>query len=347
MMERNTSPGRHDATLLDVAERAGVSRATASLVLRDTGRVSEATRQRVREAMAEVGYVYNRSAAAMRSNSTKTIGILVTHIGNPFFGELVGGLQEALGAAGYSCILASSGDDAAQQDRAIAEMRSHKVSAVAIAPATTSREDYSAELRALNLPHVMITRHSGDLSAPFVGPDNVLGGRLAMAHLIEHGAQSFAYIGGSPAIHNRTDRRRGMHEALASAGIARTALIDLPSETGPQDGLAAGFELIDEHPLPDAILCHSDSIAFGVYRALRIRGLSSAVRVTGYDDIAFAELWEPPLTTISTRPAALGERAAQHLLKQIEHGVNDGFVNMPPRLVVRESCGCTPQHRFS
>lgn len=342
MSERNGSTAVRGATLLDVAERAGVSRATASLVLRDTGRVSEATRQRVRDAMAEVGYVYNRSAAAMRSNSTKTIGILVTHIGNPFFGELIGGLQEALGAAGYSCILASSGDDAAQQDRAIAELRSHKVGAVAIVPATTSRQDYSRELNELELPHVMLTRHSGDLGAPFVGPDNVLGGRLAMAHLIEHGARSFAYLGGSLAIHNRTERRRGMQDALAAAGIPTTALVDLPSGRGSQDGLRVGLELIDTHPLPDAILCHSDNIAFGVYRALRLRGLATAVRVTGYDDIATAELWEPPLTTISTRPAAIGERAAQHLLNQIEHGVNEGFVVMTPQLVIRESCGCTP-----
>lgn len=339
MSEQNASV-RRSATLLDVAERAGVSRATASLVLRETGRVSEDTRRRVREAMAEVGYVYNRSAAAMRSNSTKTVGVLVTHIGNPFFGEVIGGLQETLDSAGYSCILASSDDDAARQDRAIAELRSHKVSAIAVVPATTSRPDFSQELAALAVPYVMVTRHTRDMSAPFIGPDNVLGGRLVMTHLLEHGARSFVYVGGSTAIHNRLDRRRGMLDALEHADVEPSRFIDLPIENSREDVVQAGLQMLDDHALPDAILCHSDNVAFGVYRALRIRGVSRDVRVTGYDDIATARLWEPPLTTVSTNPAELGVRAAQHLLDQIENGVNQGFVKTAPHLIVRESCGC-------
>jgi LacI family transcriptional regulator len=272
-----------------------------------------------------------------------TVGILVTHLGNPFFAELVGGLQETLGAAGYTCILATSGDDVQQQDRALAELRSHRVSAVALVPATGTDARFLNNLRALGLPHVMMSRHGNDTSVPYVGPDDVLGGRLATEHLISHGAQTFAYVGGSPAIRARQDRQKGMKDALTVAGIDPSQVIDMPSETSGQGGLRAGSELLASHPLPDAIVCHSDSVAFGVYRALRIRNLVSAVRVTGYDDIATAELWEPPLTTVATHPAFLGERSAKHLLDQIQRGVDDGFVRIPPRLQIRESCGCVPK----
>ncbi|MFH8248996.1 LacI family DNA-binding transcriptional regulator [Microbacterium sp. B2969] len=330
------------ATLLDVAERAGVSRATASLVVRDTGRVSTATRERVRRAMSELGYVYDRAAAAMRSHSTRSIGVIVTHVGNPFFAELIGGFQEELQSLGYSCILTTSGDDVQQQQRALDELRSHKVAAVAFAPATGTGAEFTANLEHLELPFVMMTRQIRDNDpVPYVGPDDVAGGRLAAEHLLSHGARTFAYLGGASTVQSRADRRAGLAEAMSAAGLDTASVIDITSETSGRGGLRAAEQMLTQHDMPDAIMCHSDSVAFGVYRALRIRDLAASVRVTGYDDIATAELWEPPLTTVATHPAALGQRAARHLIDQLENDTNAGFLRVLPTLRVRQSCGCS------
>ncbi|WP_460959039.1 LacI family DNA-binding transcriptional regulator [Parasphingorhabdus pacifica] len=328
-------------TLNEVAEHAGVSRATASLVIRGTGRVSEATRNRVQQSMHTLGYVYNRGAASLRSRHGDTIGVVVTNLANPFFGELLKGLEHELNQAGYTCLLVDTNNDVDAQYRAVTELRERQVASLAIVPASGTTGDFVDMLNAWGMEHIFMTRYLRDVETHYVGADDVLGGRLAAEHLLEHGRTTFAYAGGPESVLSRWDRITGATQALQDHGLTASALADYPGETSGRGGLAIAKQLLAQDRLPEAILCHSDHVAFGIYRALRQHGRSGETRVIGYDDIATAALWEPPLTSVSTRSTELGQRAAQTLLTHISTPADHPVVTTTqPTLVVRESCGC-------
>lgn len=332
-------------TLIDVAERAGVSRATASLVVRGTGRVSEATRQRVREAMSELGYVYNRGAASLRRRSADTVGVVITNVANPFFGELLRGLESELTRSSLSCLIVNTGQDPAAQAAAVAELREHRVAGVAIVPASGSTPELVDQLRDSRLPHVFMTRYVKDAPTHYVGADDQRGGYLATRHLLDHGARTLAYLGGPAAVQSRWDRLDGVRQALTEHDVDPSALTDLPGLSSGEGGLVTTDRLLETGSLPDGLICHSDQVAFGAFRALRRARWTRLPRIIGYDDIPVARLWEPPLTSISTRADALGRLAAQNLLQQLGAG-NDREVSRTitePELVVRESCGCPPE----
>ena len=293
--------------------------------------------------METLGYVYNRGAASLRRARADTIGVVVTNPANPFFGELLTALISTLDEVGHTCLLVATGTtDLDVQERGVRELRERQVAGIAIVPASGTSPDFVETLNAWRLPHVFMTRYVPEGETHYVGADDVRGGDLAASHLLSHDVRSAAYIGGPTTVLSRRDRLRGARAAFGRAGLdPDQVLADLPCETSGQGGFRAAEELIGRGPLPDGILCHSDDIAFGVYRALRLHGRHRDVPVIGYDDIATAALWEPPLTTIATHSVELGRLAARALLTQIDDGPRSPVVTLTePDLVVRESCGC-------
>ncbi|WP_413249011.1 LacI family DNA-binding transcriptional regulator [Sinomonas flava] len=328
-------------TLKDVASHAGVSRTTASNVLTGTGRVSRETQDRVHQSMRELGYVYNRGAASLRTKRTTTVGVIVTDIANPFFGELLVGLEAALAEAGFRSLVVASSDDPVRQDELVSELREYQVAGLAIMPATRSGRSFLQGLEASRMPHVFVTKYLEGVSAPYVGPDDRLGGRLAAEHLLSHGSRSFAFVGGLAGHLSRRDRIEGVRAALTEAGVDLRDFVDVESPSSGAGGLRAGEQLLERGALPEAIVCQSDGVAFGVYRALRRAGRASEVRVIGYDDVRTAALWEPPLTSVATRPERLGRATAELLLSVIEDPAGPITQRVfAPELMVRESCGC-------
>ncbi len=342
MADTNDGRGRKSAvTLADVAGHAGVSRATASLVLRETGRVSVATRERVHASMSALGYIPDKTAAALRHHSTNTVGVVVTNLANPFFGELLRGFERTMSDANHTCLLTDTGDDPQAQKATIQELRSHRVAGLAIIPATGTSTDPLRELQDAALPFVLMSRNVHGAEFPFVGADDELGGELVARHMIEvHGCRALAYIGGQRPILSRQARIAGVKRAMAANGLPPESLLDAASPTTGAGGLDAAHTLLASGRTPDAILCHSDGVAFGVYRALRQRGLANDIPVTGFDDVSTAALWEPPLTSVATRGERLGRIAAERLLEAIAGSSRTHVDRFPPSLVVRESCGC-------
>lgn len=291
--------------------------------------------------MRDLGYVYNRGAASLRTRRTTTVGVVVTDIANPFFGELLLGLEAALAQAGFRSLVVASADDPVRQEELIGELREYQVAGLAIMPATRSGRSFIEGLAASGTPHVFVTKYLEGVSAPYVGPDDRLGGRLAAEHLLGHGCETFAFAGGLSRHLSRRDRIAGVRAALAGAGMDVSRLVDIESPTSGAGGVHVGERLLSRGKLPDAIVCQSDSVAFGVYRALRIAGRASEVRVIGYDDVRTAALWEPPLTSVATHPEELGRAAAELLLEEILEPTGRIAERIfAPELVVRESCGC-------
>jgi LacI family transcriptional regulator len=187
-------------------------------------------------------------------------------------------------------------------------------------------------------PSLFVSRYMPGHDRPYVGPDDVMGGRLAAEHLLDHGCRTIAYVGGWPEVASRRDRMRGMREAIARRGAA-VELTELAGEPSGDGGLELGRALVDAGPLPDGVLCHGDATAMGLGRALHDAGLAGRVRVIGYDGVAAARYWIPSLTTVETDGFELGRQAAEELVSALEHRRAPVSHLQQPRLIVRESCG--------
>lgn len=346
-------------TLSDVAARAGVSRATASLVLRGEGRVAEATRERVHAAMAELGYVYDRVAAAMRAQHAPVVAVLVSDITNPFFAQALVGVQAGLREQGILPLLADAAHDLAQQAELLDLLREHRVAGLVLAPVAGTPSALVDQLRAWSLEHVLLTQPVDGATTWTVTPDDRLGGRLAAGHLLDvHGCRRLLVVGASQEVAGARERSAGVRDAVA--GVATAAVVGevdwlADDPTGLELGRRVVRDLQRPGPVdaPDGVVCFSDVNATGVLRALREAGLAGLLPVTGYDDVPAAALYEPPLTTVSTHAQRLGRLAAEGLVERLRArggggpgaadasaGPPGAVVRVSPELVVRSSCGC-------
>lgn len=327
-------------TLSDVAARAGVSRATASLVVRGEGALAEATRERVRAAMDELGYVYHRGAAALRASRSQSIGLIVPDVLNDFTAEFTVTVESNVG--GRVTLIGNTLETLDRQDALLRSMIERQVDGLIVIPAVDTTEEFGRTLAASGVPTIVATRELRGSGIPYVGIDNVLGGRLAAEHLILHGARRVAYVGGLPTLHPRKDRVAGAQHALAKAG--GELVLDIPGPPRGAWGRDIARQIVSGGDLPDALICHNDLVAFGVYRTLREHGLADpqVLPVVSFDDIDAAELWEPPLTSVGASGHQVGLRCAQALfdLMAKPEGAADRIL-ISPRLEVRASCGCT------
>jgi LacI family transcriptional regulator len=333
-------------TLKDIARHAGVSAATVSLVLRKSPLVAAETRQRVQISLDTLGYVYDRAAANMRTRATQTIGLVVCEITNPFYAELTAGIDDTLDRAGWVAFLANTAESPTRQDRFIARMREHRVDGLLLAPAEGTDPAIVDELRSQGLPVVTMLRRLDTKNADQVSTDFRLGMTLAAEHLIRLGHKQIAFVGGGRSASPARDRAAAYRETLARYGLATGPVVNcLPTR---EEGARAIDVLLQGKPSdPTAILCYNDICAFGVLLGLADRGLTAGrdCAVIGFDNIAEAALYRPALTTVAIDARRIGEDAAGLLLRRIRSpkGAPETII-LPPKLIVRSSCGGTATH---
>ena len=327
--------------LKDVAAHAGVSRATVSLVLRKSPLVKAETRAKVEEAMAGLGYVYNRSAANLRSGASRTVGLVLCEIITPNFAQFTAGIDEVLGTEGYMAFIGNAAEDAARQREVLVRMQEHGVDGLVVVASENTRADALEEGACARIPCVLAQRRVEGFPADYVGPDYGAGMELITEHLIALGHRNIAFIGGVRRIAPLAERMAGFHRALRrhklkSGPVVPCAVIERSS------GYAAARELLAKGEIPSAIVCYNDVVALGVMLALDERGLVPGrdVAVVGCDDVDEAGLHRPALTTFTTDPRVVGREAARLLLRRIAHPdrPRDEII-VPPRLVIRQSCG--------
>lgn len=324
-------------TLKDVAFAAGVSKSTASLVLRDAGNISESTRERVRYAMAGLGYVYNRGAAAMREGSTRSIGLITPNSSNIFMGQFIESFDLAFVARGFTTLSVHSYEDPARQDALIRALLERGVDGLAVMPAIASDEQLESSLPSIDVPAVVSVRAMPGSVLTTVSADNYLGGQLAAEHIIGQECRSVGYIGAPHALVLRPERLAGITKVLTENGMHLA--FDVPTALTAQAARAVMTALLQEAPLPEALICHNDTIAFGVLRALRDYSpdLLERTLVIGFDGIVEAELWEPPLTTVAIPAGELGRQSADALADKLKGDAEVKSVVLTPELVVRKS----------
>ena len=335
-------------TVSDVAAAAGVSRAAVSLVLQDSNRVSVATKARVRQVMADLGYVYDRRAANLRMQKSMIVGLIVTNVRNPYFAELTMSIERQLHDAGYTLLLGYSHDENDRQRRLLATMTEHRVDGIVLLPAAETTADSLAALNGANgTPHVLIARKVRGHNADYAGVANVKAGTLLGRHLIEVGVRDVAFLGGPAGSIARTERERGLRRELETAGISIAPENSIGSPSTPSGGVEAAEKLLAQGDLPDVLVCYSDAVAFGVLHTLRERGIQVGrdVAVAGFDDTTEARHQNPALTSVATFPDRIGEEAARLLLERFEQQDREprSFIVAPQLNVRASTAGWSPK----
>lgn len=326
--------GRDRASIKDVARVAGVSVGTVSNVLNRPDFVSEATRQRVQDAMSELGFVRNATARQLRAGHSLTVGVVVMDLANPFYTGIVRGIEDRLAEDDNLLMLCSSDENAERESRYLRQFAEQGVRGILITPFGSSSERLKV-LADLQIPVVLLDTHSPDLAC--VSVDNVKGGRLAVGHLLERGHRRIALLNGPIELQQCRDRSAGTMAAVYEAGldpahvVVEVALPDLTSDAGAD----AIRELLDtaDNP-PTAVFCVNDTVAMGVLRVLRERGIKvpEDMAVVGYDDVPIISELRTPLTSVRQPMHDIGWNAADLLLTgSVRH------IRFSPELVVRAS----------
>jgi LacI family transcriptional regulator len=328
-------------TIRDVADAAGVSISTASRALTGRRKVSPEAERTVLAASKRLGYRANTVARSLRMRSTATVGMVMPGISNPYFPLLVEAVERTLSASGRELLLCISQGDVTIESARVDALLDRRVDGLLFIPCEL-RTSAATMMRACRqVPVVQVDRYVEGVDVDFVGVDSGAGLVEVITHLLNTGRRSFAFVSARPADSAARARRTAYCAAMrkhAPASAQRLLLGDYSLDWGRQ----AAQQMIADGPLPEAIVCGADIIALGVVAALAESGVRvpGDVAVTGFDDIGFAAVSAPPLTTLR-QPADAIVAEAVRMLEQRLTGAADSsprrHMLLRPELVVRHS----------
>lgn len=319
-------------TIYDVAKRAGVSKSLVSLVLQGSPRVSDEKRQAVLDAVDELNYTPSHLAASLAGTRTRSIGVLIDEFSNLWYVRALAGLRSALADDGYTLSIADTALNEHLDRDSVEVFRSLRVDGVVIA-GEMSQEAADR----LNIPGVVLgTRITRPAGMPVVAGDEEAGGRLATEHLVDLGHRGVVCV--SAPGESAGARERGYREAMASRGLE--GVVVRAKHWGEREAWEALRHHLAGHGTPTAVFGANDTMAIGVFGALRERGLRvpEDVSVVGYDNSPLAAYEYLALTSVDGDALSMGRTAGELLLEMLEHPLSrPGDVLLPPKLVVRGS----------
>ena len=326
------------ATIVDVAARAGVSTATVSRVLSGSTTALPATRERVLSAARELAYRPSGVARALKTAETRTIGLVVTDITNPFFPQIVRAVEDEAHRRGYGVLLSTAADDPAREMATLDLLLERRVDGIVLASGRASRR-LARHLAAVPVPVVLVNTETRLAGLATIGTAQRAGARLAADHLIGLGHRRLAFVGAPPGPSAAGSRRAGVAQAMRLAGVATDALAVVSGDGRVEGGAAAVERLLDDAGGPSGIVAYNDLAAIGVLRGLHSRGIAvpGEVSVVGFDDIEPASWTDPPLTTIRQPTDAMGRWAVERIAGALGGHARTDRVTLEPELVVRGS----------
>ncbi|MTV25650.1 LacI family transcriptional regulator [Nitriliruptoraceae bacterium ZYF776] len=330
-------------TITDVASRAGVSIATVSRVINARYGVAETTAERVREAIADLGYESSLSARSLKRAPTGVIGIITSDF-EPFVAELLRGVHGAVRGSGYDLVTYSSGAAAGADARGWEQRHLSRLSS--LADGTILVTPWVSQVVSSN-PVVAVDPQADALDVPSVTAENREGADAAVAHLLGLGHRRIAFIGGRPDLLSARLREDGYRDAHARAGLEVDPSLVVRGDYRPDRAAEAAHTLLDLVDPPTAILAANDAMAISVLAVARTRGVRvpDELSVTGFDDTPEAALADPPLTTVDQGIRELGERAVGLVLDLLDDDrpqPASSPVTLPTRLVVRATSAAPP-----
>lgn len=334
--EPRPADGRH-ATIVDVARVANVAPSTASRALSESPRISDSTKRRVRAAARSLGYQPNRIAQSLRLRSGNFVGIVVPDIGVDFYSRFVKGAQDVLQNAGRQVLVLNTEREAEREAAALRTLVEHRVAGLLLATSGGSAPQP-------RVPTVFFDNLAPGRGAAHVACANRDGVGILVEHLAGHGHTRIAYIGGPPTLTSGSERLEGFLQATARLGLDGDA-VELADAAWSTGSAAAAMErLLTRGRPPTAVVTSGDTLVLGAMSACRAAGLRlpDDMALVSFDDPAFGDLLDPPVTALARSDAAMGKLAASLLLHALDTGTlgPPTEVRLPVELVVRRSCGC-------
>lgn len=341
-MVTGSGPLSRSTSVKDVAAAAGVSLGTVSNVLNRPDRVSPVTRDRVLQAMADLGFVRNESARQLRAGTSRSLAYVMLDASNPFFTDVAHGIEDAAAAADLTVMLCNSRNAADRELAHLTLLEQQRVQGLLVTP-VDAESPILDELARRGTPVVVVDRTRSDRSFCSVAVDDVLGGRLAVEHLVDRGHERVAFVGGPSTLGQVRDRSQGAREAWADAGLAPEDLVAIETRTlDVAEGREAGHRLagIPARRRPTAAFCANDLIALGLLQQAIGSGqrVPDGLAIVGYDDIEFAAAAAVPLTSVRQPRQELGRSAAELVLDEATNPDHQHQqVLFTPELVARAS----------
>ena len=327
-------------TLKQIAKAAGVSLSTTSRALNGKMDVSEETREKILETARKLGYLPNRSALSLKKQKTYAIGVIVEDNSNPFWSEVLKGIEKTARKQGYHVILTNTDRNYRNEVENIKLLLERRVDGLLIVPNQEKYDDLK-ELKERGIPFVIMGRHVEGLETPMVYTNDIDGGYVATMHLIERGCKRIAFIGAQSYNTASIERCEGYKMALKEAGIGIDRSLIKISTNSIRNGVMeveSSYdhlkELLNDKVDFDGVFAYNDLMAFGVIKALKEANISipDRVKVIGYDDIFYASIITPRLTTMRTQKQFMGKTAFELLLENTK----DRIV-LRAELLIRES----------
>jgi LacI family transcriptional regulator len=332
-------------TIQEVAARAKVSAMTVSRVTNSPERVAPATRQRVEQAIAELGYVPNALASGLLHGRTRTIALIVSDISNPFFTMLLRGVEDLAQVNGYTVIIGNSDESVEKEQQYVHALIGKRIDGLLIAPAGSGSLETLKLLQRRNSPFVLIDREIESIQADVVMGDSVEGARLLTEHLISLGHRRIALVNGSYDVPTARERLAGYRIALEAHNIPFEAELakECSYRRGPAQIAMNELLALPADLRPSAVVASNNLICIGVIEALRQARLRipEDMAVVCFDDIELASAIDPFLTVLAQPARRFGTIAAQFLIERIDRSAPAPArrVVLPSELVVRRSCG--------
>jgi len=337
-------------TIKDIAEQAGVSHSTVSRALRYSPLISVDTADRIRKIALELGYQPSAAARSLKTHQTRVLGVVVSSIADPFFSEILQGIEDVAQANNYSLFIAASQRNFEREQTIVKTMREHSVDGVIIC-STSFSASQRRSLTEFGIPIVVINNQAAEDYRYSIYHDDVDGSRQITRHLIELGHTKIAYLGNSLSGRTTFDRLSGFQKEMENTGLA------IPPEYiihvaggGPDNGIAGVDILLDLPDRPTALICFNDMMAIGVLKSLQQSGIQvpEDFSVTGFDNIVFSAYTNPPLTTFDQPKRSIGSKAAEQLFALLNSTPDENTAYQPKihmlqgRLLVRKSTAPLP-----
>ena len=333
-------------TLTELARKAGVSIATVSRALTNSDHpMSEDTRQRILELAKEYGYQPNQVARSLRTNTTKTIGILVENILSPFIAPIIRGIQDTLKPAGYLGLIINTDWDDQVEMESLHILNNRQIDGIIFV--ATWHHDTSLLEQMTKKPYVFVHRHFNSRSPNSVLADDQSGARLAVGHLADLGHRRIAHLSGPDDWDASRFRIQGYLEELAARELPYDEQLLIVGSWEVDGGRDAVQQLLTLHDPPTAVFAGNDMIALGAIHGAQDAGLQIPrdLAVVGYDDREFTGFFRPSITTVSLPCHEMGEASAELLLRLMSGEIQSSEpIEVPGQLIVRESCGAKPIH---
>lgn len=307
--------------------------------------IAAATKAQVLKTIREMGYVPNRAAGNLRTKTSRIFGVSICDLMNPYFAEVLAGIQAGVEAEGRVPVLGNCDESVERQAKFLDTLREYEVDGILLTPVIDTPKSHVLNLAKWGAPVVQVTRYVRDAETDYVGNNNRLAIGLGVRHLVQLGHKDIAYLAHNPKTPTGQDRYAGFREAMEHAGLPMPKRWTHECRATREDGFNGMVRLMSYAKKPTAVVCFSDVVAFGAMLGLRSLGLEPGrdCAVVGLDDLREAPLWSPRLTSVAVDRQRIGQEAVRLLIDRIESPSKAiEHIALEPKLVIRDSCG-TPR----